>query len=76
MRIRMKVSVSGSYWLDQKPHDWPARGEEGDVPDEEGARLCAHGMAEPVAVEQLVERAVTPQVAEKRRPGRPRKDAG
>lgn len=74
MRIRMKVNVSGSYWLDQQPHDWPARGEEGDVPDEEGARLCALGMAEPVAVVE-VERAVAPEPEKRRAPGRPRKDA-
>jgi hypothetical protein len=70
----MKVSLSGTYWDNNTPHEWPAVHTEGDVPDEEGARLCAHGMAEPVAMAESVEKAVAPE-PEKRGPGRPRKPA-
>lgn len=44
MRVKMKVSVSGSR--DGRP--WPPLGGELDVPDDEGAHLCAVGMATPV----------------------------
>ena len=46
MRIRMLVEKTGPR------HDgrfWPGPGGEIDVPDEEGAALCAQGDAAPVA---------------------------
>lgn len=77
MKVRMKVGVSGPR------HDgqgWPRVGEVIDVPDWEGADLCSSGLGVPVA-EAKAETAVAPKneevrkVEEKRRPGRPRKDA-
>lgn len=56
MRVRMKVDVSGVR--DGQP--WPPRGETVEVGDQEGADLCAAGMAEPVAEDQ-VEKAVPPE---------------
>lgn len=47
MRVRLVVDRSGTRWDGQ---DWPARGGEIDVPDDEGAALCEHGIAVPVAV--------------------------
>ena len=44
MKIKMKYQVSGT----RDGQDWPAIGEELTVPDEEGAELCASGIAEPV----------------------------
>lgn len=55
MRVRMKVEVSGT----RNGHPWPRRGEVVDVPDAEGADLCAAGLAEPV-VDDRVETAVAP----------------
>lgn len=68
MKVKMKVSVSGPR---HDGGDWPRMGVEMDVPDWEGAELCASGLAVPV-VEEPVEKAVAPE-PEKRRPGRPRK---
>lgn len=42
MRIRMKVSISGPRFTGE---DWPPRGGVLDVPDSEGADLCASGLA-------------------------------
>lgn len=46
MRIRMLVEKTGPRY-DGRP--WPGPGGEIDVPDEEGAGLCAQGDAAPVA---------------------------
>lgn len=81
MKIRMKVSISGA----RNGKSWPARGEEVEVPDVEGADLCAAGLAEPVATRPAEEKAVPPEPEKrnepadveskpvKRGPGRPRK---
>jgi hypothetical protein len=45
--------------------DWPQVGDEIDVPDDEGAELCANGTAEPV-VKDKTEKAVSSKRAEKR----------
>ena len=63
MRVCMTVEISGTR--DGVP--WPPRGGEVDLPDAEGADLCAAGYATPVAV---------PAPVEKRGPGRPRKSEG
>lgn len=68
MKVRMKSDVSG----DRNGKPWPSRGGELVLPDEEGAALCANGMAEPV-VEDEVETATPPSTEErqekpKRRP--------
>ncbi len=63
MRIRVKAVISGT----RNGLDWPAVGEELDVPGEEGAQLCASGAADPVATEAPAERAVVTKSAEKRK---------
>ncbi|MBP2370228.1 hypothetical protein [Pseudonocardia parietis] len=62
MRVRMKVSVSGT----RGGQLWPGIGEEIDLPDGEGADLCAAGLAEPVAVTKPAETAVDKAPAEER----------
>lgn len=56
----MKVDVSGT----RNGQAWPRQGEVVDVGDQEGADLCAAGMATPVAVDKT-EKAV-PEAAEER----------
>lgn len=56
MKIRMKADISGSR--NGKP--WPRRGETIDVPDAEGADLCASGIAEPVASKARSVETATP----------------
>lgn len=65
MRIKMLVQVSGTR---NGAGEWPRIGEELNVSDVEGIELCASGMAEPVAVIEKSERAVTP--APERRVGK------
>ena len=62
MRVRMKVAVSG--FRDGDP--WPAPGGEIVVPDDEGASLCHHGIAEPVAEPVKAEKRPAAKRAEKR----------
>jgi hypothetical protein len=64
----MKVGISGT----RSGVDWPQRGEILECDDDEGAQLCAGGLAEPVYEPEPVETAVAPE-PEKRGPGRPRK---
>ena len=52
MKVRMSVALSGT----RDGADWPPPGAQLDVPDDEGASLCAAGLAVPVKVEP--ERAV------------------
>ena len=63
----MKVGISGT----RSGQDWPGIGQTLECSDEEGAQLCAGGLATPV-VEEREERAVAPE-PEKRGPGRPAK---
>jgi hypothetical protein len=46
MKIRMLVEKTGPRY---DTRSWPAAGAEIDVPDDEGAALCAQGDAAPVA---------------------------
>lgn len=47
---------------------WPAPGETVDLPDDEGARMCARGFAEPVAEVVVAEtRPVAVKRTEKRK---------
>jgi hypothetical protein len=84
VKVRMKVGISGTG-NPQTGGDWPPSGGVLTVDDAEGVRLCAGGLAEPVA-DDKVETAVAPPaeeraglttddlaVPEKRGPGRPRK---
>lgn len=62
MKIRMKADISGV----RDGHPWPRRGETVEVPDHQGADLCASGLAEPVAdTDADAEKAVSPE-SEKR----------
>lgn len=65
MKIRMKIQIVGT----RDGVAWPPVGGEKDVPDHEGARLCANGFAEPV-VEEKSEKAVPKDSAEKRTPAK------
>lgn len=63
MLIRMKADVSGA----RNGVPWPRRGGTLDVPDAEGADLCAAGIAEPVAASPTAaESATVPDDSEKR----------
>lgn len=72
MKIRMRVGVSGPR---HDGSDWPRTGGEIDVPDWEGAELCASRLADPVVVDEV--ETATPPAAETRavKRGRPRKTA-
>lgn len=61
MKVRMRVQISGL----RDNERWPAVGEVKELPDAEGANLCAKGFAEPV-VEERVEKAVPSESVEKR----------
>ncbi len=63
----MKVGISGT----RSGQEWPRVGGVLECSDEEGAQLCAGGLASPV-VDFGEEKAIEP-AAEKRGPGRPRK---
>ena len=71
MKIRMTEHRSGGRY-DGRP--WPPVGEDFDVPDEEGAGLCAQGSAIPVVtrdadVEERAEGDSEPPAAGKARKG-------
>jgi hypothetical protein len=53
VKVRMKIRIAGSRNGDR----WPEAGSEVTLPDNEGADLCAAGLAEPV-VEAKPEKAV------------------
>lgn len=61
MKVRMRDQLTGS----RNGVRWPAPGEIKELPDNEGADLCAAGLAEPVAEVAKPEKA-TPRKAEKR----------
>lgn len=44
MKVKMKVVMSGT----RNGESWPLPGQEIELPDEEGASLCANGLALPV----------------------------
>jgi len=60
VKVKMLVDVTGTRG-DGQP--WPARGEEVDVPDDEGADLIKSGIAEGVAEKRdaKVEKATAPK---------------
>jgi hypothetical protein len=51
MKVKMKAQITGT----RNGVAWPAPGGEVDLPDTEGAKLCASGFAIPV-VEDKVEK--------------------
>lgn len=70
MKVRMRVQITGT----RNGVAWPAPGETMDLPDDEGARMCRRGFCTP-DVSSEEERAVVPDVAEKRAAKRPAKRA-
>ena len=62
MRIKLKVHLTGT----RNGVEWPAYGEEIDLPDEEAADMVAAGMAEPATKHRDAEKAV-PAAAEMRK---------
>ncbi|MFB7595756.1 hypothetical protein [Streptomyces sp. NPDC056160] len=56
MKIRMTADISGS----RNGRPWPRRGSTVDLPDGEGADLCAAGLAVPVAVKDADVEKATP----------------
>lgn len=68
MRVRMLEQISGR----RNGERWPAPGDTIDLGDNEGADLCAQGVAEPV--EDKAEKATAP-AAKKAAPPKPRKKA-
>lgn len=67
MHVRMKAFISGT----RDGRDWPQAGSELDVSDDEGASLCAAGLATPVAKKDAkIEKAVVDDdTTEERSPG-------
>ena len=62
MKIRMKVVMSGT----RNGEAWPLPGGEIEVPDDEGANMCANGLATPVrSDEDDVEKRAPAKKAEK-----------
>jgi hypothetical protein len=60
MRVRLLGDISGT----RDGVNWPPRGSEIDLPDDEAAGLCGQGMAVPVVdLEADVEQAVQPTEA-------------
>jgi hypothetical protein len=57
VKVKMLVGMSGS----RGGEDWPPLGGVLEVDDEEGAQLCAGGLAEPVADTGKVEKADAPE---------------
>ncbi|HQV83798.1 MAG TPA: hypothetical protein PLX57_11895 [Ornithinibacter sp.] len=67
MKVRMKIQLTGT----RNGVRWPAPGGEVTLPDNEGADLCAAGLAEPVAEQSQPETATAPR-AEKRAARKPK----
>ncbi len=67
MKVRMKTQITGT----RNAQRWPAPGGEVTLPDNEGADLCAAGLAEPVAERAQPETATAPR-AEKRAARKPK----
>lgn len=44
MKVKMKVVMSGT----RNGESWPLPGNDVEVPDDEGANMCANGLAVPV----------------------------
>jgi len=63
VKVRIRGDISGS----RNGVPWPKRGETMELPDDEGAQLCASGLAAPVKdPEKDVEKAVPDDDSEKR----------
>jgi hypothetical protein len=67
VKVRMKTQITGT----RNGVRWPAAGGEVTLPDNEGADLCAQGLAEPVAERARPEKATAP-TPEKRATRKPK----
>lgn len=73
MKVRIQGDISGSR--DGVP--WPKRGETMELPDDEGASLCASGLAVPVkSTDGDVEKAVPADDSDERAAGLTKETAG
>ncbi len=52
MKVRLKIQITGTR--DNK--SWPAPGKTVELPDAEGAKLCAAGLADPVVEDRSEKR--------------------
>lgn len=59
MKVQIRARITGT----RNGVEWPAPGEHLDVPDDEGAQLCAQGLATPVAATAERATAVEPETA-------------
>jgi hypothetical protein len=57
LKVKMLVAISGT----RGGADWPPIGDVLEVSDDEGAQMCAGGLAEPVADTPKAETAVAPE---------------
>jgi len=62
VKVRLRAQITGLR--DGRP--WPAVGTLLELPDDEAAALCKARLADPVASERPVERAVPPARVERR----------
>jgi hypothetical protein len=62
MRVKLLIHLTGT----RNGAEWPGRGEEMELPDNEASSMVAAGMAEPVTKHRDSEKAV-PAVAEIRK---------
>lgn len=69
MQVRMVAAISGT----RDGQDWPSIGETLTVPAEEGAQLCAAGLAVPVKAAPETAAAPAPETADAPKPRRRRK---
>lgn len=57
MKVRMTANITGC----RNGVNWPAPGEEIDLPDNEAAEMCAAGYAEPIAEPAKAEKRPAPK---------------
>lgn len=69
MKVTMRVRISGT----RDGVDWPGIGESIDVPDAEGADLCAQGYAVPAGAPQPEDARASEALVETRKTPRARK---
>jgi hypothetical protein len=62
VKVLMKIQITGT----RDGVAWPPPGETKTLPDDEGARLCARGYAEPVVEKRGEEKRPAAKRAEKR----------
>lgn len=71
MKVRLKAQLTGT----RDGVAWPAPGETVDLPDHEGAKLCASGVAEPVESRKADVETATPKASTETRKAPAKKTA-